>query len=96
MGEDGSRKYGSKNGSAVIAAPGTPFAIGGEIRFKRLTVQAMEANVGNIKIGGENLAPGNEIQLTPLSTHPYKNGKLSYIFIDGANIGDGITFEYEI
>lgn len=88
------RIYGSDDGYKLISTPGTPVAIGGNVRFKRLTVQAIEGNAGNIKIGGKNLDPAHPVQLTPLSSEPYLNGKLSYIYIDGL-LGDGVTFKYE-
>ena len=69
--EDGSRKYGSVSGSKTITTSGTPVALGGDVRFKRLTLQAKELNVANIKAGGDNLAAGNQLELTPLSTHEY-------------------------
>ncbi len=93
--EDGSRKYGSVSGSKTITTSGTPVALGGDVRFKRLTVQGAEANDENIKIGASNLATANLLSLTPLSTHEYTNGNLKYIFVDGKN-ADIVKYEYEI
>jgi hypothetical protein len=93
--EDGSRKYGSVSGELTITTSGTPVPLGGNVRFKRLTVQAKDGNVANIKLGASNLASGTAIELTALMSHEYTNGNLKNIFVDGANT-EGVTFEYEI
>lgn len=92
---DTKRKYGKEDGNKDIAVTGTAIPLSAtKIRFKKLTVRALDANVGNISIGGENITAANGDALYAGQSADFENGDLSYIYINGADT-DGVRFSYE-
>ena len=73
--EDGSRKYGSANGSKTITTSGTPVPLGGNVRFKKLTVYAHETNAADIQIGGSNLSAANAVKIPSSFNKEYTHSR---------------------
>lgn len=86
------------SGSKTVTTAGTRVQLSAiSVPCKKVTVQSMFANTGNMYLGDSTVSSANGLVLYPGSATSFNvtPSNLNLLYIDSANNGEGVIYYYE-
>lgn len=80
------------NGKTVIATDGTAIVLASNQAVTGVQLIALSSNLGLIYVGNSGVTSSNGLQLQPGAGVPVNANNLNLLYINGANVGDGVTY----